>query len=67
MATRDETIMNMDEDNIDVDDVQRQSSEVSKIRNSNANVLHKFLFYLPFICLYLYYVNKECGKFTNSE
>ena len=64
MAARDEN-MNMDEDNIDVDDVQRQSSEVSKIRNSN--VLHKFLFYLPFICLYLYYVNKECGKFTNSE
>jgi hypothetical protein len=49
MATRDET-MNMDENmNIDVDEVQSQSSEVSKIRNSN--IVHKFLFYLPFICL----------------
>jgi hypothetical protein len=56
-CTRDKT-MNTDEDmNIDVDDVRRQSSEVSKIRNSN--ILHK-----KFI---LFTVNKECGKFTNSE
>ena len=37
--------------NIDVDDVERQSSEVSKIRNSN--ILHKNLILFTFMSVFI--------------
>jgi hypothetical protein len=44
--------MNMDEDNIDVDDVQRQSSEVSKLEIAMYGINFYFI-YLLYVCIYI--------------